>query len=357
MIAVLALLPATAFFLSCSSGKKESASDENESMDTPAKNVISIEQDTSAKKVDVNIDGQLFTSYIFPDDIMKPVLYPIVTSGGNKITRGFPIENIAGERVDHPHHVGIWFNYGDVNGLDFWNNSTAIAADKKENYGTIKHNKVMAVEELGNSAKLSVSSEWQKPDGTVLLEEKTEFRFFADDNVRIIDRTAILTAQDVDVSLKDNKEGMIAIRVARALEHPATKPERFTDASGIPTEVPTLNNEGVNGRYYSSEGVEGDDVWGTRAHWVNLASSIGDEEISVILIDHPDNPGYPTYWHARGYGLFAANPLGQAALSDGKDVLNYSIKKGESATFKYRFVIYSGEKPDDSEIKSKYLNF
>ena len=62
-------------------------------------------------------------------------------------------------------------------------------------------------------------------------------------------------------------------------------------------------------------------------------------QVGVTIFDHPENPGYPAYWHARGYGLFAANPLGAAALTDGADVLNLTLAPGASATFQYRVVI------------------
>jgi hypothetical protein len=67
----------------------------------------------------------------------------------------------------------------------------------------------------------------------------------------------------------------------------------------------------------------------------------GNDTISIAMIDHPENVGYPTYWHARGYGLFAANPLGEKAFSNGKEELNFSLKKGESVTFRFRIVINS----------------
>ena len=93
---------------------------------------IKLVSKVAEKKVDVLIGGKLFTSYIYPDNIKKPVLWPVITAGGNEITRQFPLKNKAGERADHPHHVGIWLNYGDVNGLDFWNNSEAISPEKAE---------------------------------------------------------------------------------------------------------------------------------------------------------------------------------------------------------------------------------
>jgi hypothetical protein len=109
--------------------------------------------------VDVLIDGKLFTSYIYPNTIKKPVLYPLKTSKGTKITRGFPLEPTPGERVDHPHHVGLWFNYGDVNGLDFWNNSDSIKVEKRGGYGTIVHDDIVKMENGDDKAELARKNE------------------------------------------------------------------------------------------------------------------------------------------------------------------------------------------------------
>ena len=70
-------------------------------------NVVVNEQ---ARRVDISIDGQPFTSYIWPATLKKPVLYPLRTAKGTIVTRGFPLEQRPGERVDHPHHAGLWFN-------------------------------------------------------------------------------------------------------------------------------------------------------------------------------------------------------------------------------------------------------
>jgi hypothetical protein len=302
------------------------------------------------KKVDVMIGGKLFTSYCWPDNVMKPVLYPVMTSEGTEITRGYPLKPRAGERVDHPHHIGIWFNYGDVDGFDFWNNSEAIPADKKSGYGTIKHMKINQLKE-GNGEALMVTTEsWIDPSGKELLSEKTEYHFIAKGSTRIIDRVATLTATDKAVSMKDNKEGMIAIRVARQLELPSKDQVIMTDAKGNPTTVKKMSNEGVSGSYRSSEGVKDDDVWSTRAKWMDLNGIIGNEKIAVVLVDHPKNQSYPTYWHARGYGLFAANPLGWSVFTKGKETLNYSIPAGKSSIFRYRFIIHSGADLTDSQI-------
>ena len=318
---------------------------------------FAIVENKDEKRLDILVDGKPFTSYIYPDDIMKPVLYPLRTGDGTLITRGWPLDPRPGERVDHPHHVGMWLNYGDVNGLDFWNNSTDIPAEKKDRYGTIRHRSVNKIQAGDDKAVLEVSTDWQKPDGANLLREDTRFVFNGSGNMRTIERITTLTALDEDVSFKDNKEGVLGIRLARELEHPSNKPEVFTDASGKGTAVPKLNNEGVSGEYRSSEGKEGDDVWGTRGKWVNLNGIIDARPVSLVVLDHPSNVGYPTYWHARGYGLFAANPLGQKEFSKGKEVLDFKLPAGKSVTFRYKVLINSGSHLTDQQVTSEFKKF
>src|SRR5205823_1378580 len=155
----------------------------------------------------------------------------------------------------------------------------------------------------------------------------------------------------------DNKEGLVGMRVARALEQPSTTPEVFTDANGHATTVPVLNNDGVTGHYRSSEGLEGDAVWGTRGRWTTLTGSVAGEPVTLAILDHPKNPGFPTYWHARGYGLFAANPLGPSVFTDGKQpAMNLTLDPGASATFKYRVLILEGAVAAD-RIEREFSEF
>ncbi|MCB0730311.1 MAG: PmoA family protein [Ignavibacteriae bacterium] len=343
-----AILFLVLIFISCSDKKEDDLS-----------NQISIVKNDAEKKVDILIDGKLFTSYIYDQNISvlkKTVLYPLVSSNGVAITRGFPLDPRPNERVDHPHHIGAWLNYGDVNGLDYWNNSDAISEERKNEMGTIRGDEILEIKEGNGEAELLVTENWLKPNGDVLLKEKTKFIFTSNGNERIIDRITTLTSQNEDVSFKDNKEGMVAIRVARQLEHPSEKPVTLSDAHGKKTDVPVLDNSGVTGHYLSSEGIEGEDVWGKRARWVSLDGTIDGKDVTVAIFDNPQNVGFPTYWHARGYGLFAANPLGQEVFSDGKEVLNFMLKTGESVTFKYRILIKDG-KVNKEMLENCYKDF
>lgn len=292
--------------------------------------------------IDVAIGGKPFTSYFFPgqDILKKAVLFPLISAKGTTITRGYPIAPRAGERVDHPHHVGMWLNYEDVNGFDYWNNSTNIIASlQNHKMGTIVHTSI--VRQDAKKGLLEVAADWIDNDGKgqKVLQEKTTYVFSGTADSRTIDRITTLTAVADQVLFKDVKDGMFAIRVARQLEIPSNKPDVFTDAHGVETKVPVMDNTGVNGDYWSSEGIKGEAVWSTRAKWMNLHGEMDNHPISVTIFDHPLNVSYPSYWHARGYGLFAVNPLGAKVFSNGKDERNLTLKKGESVTFRYRTFI------------------
>src|SRR2546423_5561138 len=317
---------------------------------------VSFSVNEKARRVDISVDGQPFTSYIWPTTLRKPVLYPLRSATGTIVTRGFPLEQRPGERVDHPHHAGLWFNYESVNGIDFWNNSEAIKPETAPKMGTIVQRSIVSAKSGSEQGELDVETDWVTFHKKVLLQEHTPFGLRGGPRFRSVDRITTLRALDENVDFKDEKDGLLGLRVVRALEIPSDKPEIYTDASGHPTTVAKLDNTGVNGTYLTSEGKKGDLAWGTRGRWCNLSGLVGDEPVTITILDHPANPGFPTYWHARGYGLFAANPLGQKIFSNGKEELNFSLAPNASATFRYRIVISSAiATPEASEAAYKHF--
>ncbi len=316
------------------------------------KEKVAFKNDENGKKVEVIIGGKLFTNFIYPDNMEKQTLYPIMTASGKIITRGYPMNPRPFERTDHPHHVGLWFNFGDVNGLDFWNNSFAIKAADKPKYGTVKFRKI--VSENPKKGELVTSAEWVDIQNKVLLDEVATYLFSGTGNLRIIERTSKLTAKQ-QVTFTENKEGMIGLRVDRAFEEPATKPEKFLDSKGIVTEVPALNNDGVNGVYRNAEGVKGGAVWGKRTPWVALRAEKEKEVITIVILDYPKNANFPAWSHARGYGLFATNSLGGRNFDKNTAEVKIVLHPGESIFFKYKVVI--GGDLSDAEINDMAKNF
>ena len=301
---------------------------------------VKVLSDPGHRSVSVTVDGKPFTTFIYSDTLEKPVLYPIYAADGQLITRGFPLNPRPGEPVDHPHHLGLWFNYENVNGLDFWNNSYAIPAAKKSQYGWIHTDKVKTTN--GPNASIDFDARWTDQAKHTLLTEHTRYIFNASTTLRVIDRFTTLTAS-TDVSFPDAKDGLLGLRVTKELQIPSNTPGEFVDDKGNITKVAAGNTPDINGNYLTSEGKTGDSAWATRGTWCMLYGKKQDDTLSVVIIDFPGNPGYPTYWHARGYGLFAANPLGQKVFSKGTQTLNFHLAKGESVTFHYRVVIAAGD--------------
>jgi Family of unknown function (DUF6807) len=309
------------------------------------------------RRVDVTVAGKPFTSYVWPVTVKKPVLYPLRTAAGTVLSRGFPLDPRPGERVDHPHHVGMWLNYGDVNGLDFWNNSDAIKPEERSKYGSIEHTAIVNTKGGNGRGELTVSANWVGPDQTVLLKEETRYIFHALGDVRMIDRITTVTAQEKPVTFGESKEGVLGLRVRRQLEEPSKKPEVFTDAKGNPTSVPVMDNTGVDGVYLSSEGKKTEaEVWGTRGRWCMLSGVVDNEPVTIAILDHPKNPNHPTHWHARGYGLFAANDLAAQQFNKDEPAQSRTLKPGESLRFAFRVLLLHGT-PSVKDVNLRYTDF
>jgi hypothetical protein len=306
---------------------------------------VKVVKSATENKVDISIGGKLFTSFLYPDSLEKPVLYPLYTANGTVVTRGFPLNPRPGDPTDHPHHIGLWFNFENLNGLDFWNNSYAIPANKKSLYGWIRTDKIIEATG-GKTGVLAYHANWTNQQKDVILEETTRFEFSGNKNQRIIDRVTTLKA-NVDAVFKDAKDGMLGLRLAHELQMPTTEDQKFTDDKGNVTVVKGGTDHVANGNYITSAGKTGNDAWSTRGAWCKVYGKMGTDSVNIAIIDHPKNPNYPTFWHARGYGLFAANPLGEKIFTNGKSEKNLSFKKGESVTFRYRIVISNGEKTMD----------
>jgi len=319
---------------------------------------VAVRVDQAAHRVDITIDGQPFTSYMWGNNQRKPILYPLIAPDGVTLTRGNP--PLPGERTDHPHHTGLWFNYSNVNNIDYWNNSDAIKPDARAKYGSIVHDRIVSNQSAHDSGELTVESTWY-PSSDVptigsnqqppILHQTTHYVFsklsIEGKAARAIDMTVTLNALQTSV-FHDDKDGMLGMRVAHFLESASAAPETFRDANGNATPV-AAPTPGANGVYRTSEGKVGADAWGTRAKWCELSATTPDGKPETIAVfDHTGNPNYPTYWHARDYGLFAVNPLGAHGFDPKTPALNFTLNKGESATFHYKIILISGTVTPDA---------
>lgn len=279
-------------------------------------------------RVRIEIDGKLFTEY---RQTGAPHVYywPVIGPAGAQMTRSWPMENAPGEEHDHPHHRSLWFSHGAVNGVDFWseapNNPTKPPAHP---IGKIVHDKVIETTSGADFGLLKTSQKWVAPDGSTPLTSVQSFRVYSrPDNERLFDFDVTITAGDKDVLLGDTKEGTAGMRIAESM--------RFKGPKSSPGA----------GHIINSEGDADAAAWGKRAKWVDMSGPIDAKTYGIAFMDHPKNPRHPTRWHARDYGLFAANPFCEAEMDKNqpKGGGDYTLKAGQSVTFRYRLLIHEGD--------------
>lgn len=279
----------------------------------------------SPDRVKVEIAGEPFTEYWFTN-VPRPFCYPIQGPGGVGMTRDYPMRDRAGEDRDHPHHRGLWFAHGDVNGVDFWS-ETAKA-------GKIVHDGFLEVSSGIQTGVLRTRNRWVMVDGRQICTDERTLRFHADPaNARRLDFEITLIAGNEPLVLGDTKEGTMAIRVAESMRlTPLRKPGESRPAPGL-------------GRIVLSTGERDQATWGKRAAWCDYYGPVDGRMVGVAIFEHPGNPRFPTWWHVRDYGLFAANPFGQhdfEKLGD-KTAGNLVVPPGGKVTFRYRCYFHTGE--------------
>ena len=291
-------------------------------------------------RIDVTIAGRPFTSFHFGDEETKPYLHPLRAADGTVVTRGYPMEQVPGEQRDHPHHRGAWFSHGDVNGIDFWANE--VSQRSRGNKGTIELDEIVTVESGEREARIEAVFAWNSPDGSRLLSERRTMRFLRSGDDNLIDFDIELTTAAGAVQFGDTKEGTFAVRLATELEEPHWR------ASGIARTGRIVNAGGA-----ASEAR----TWGKRSPWVDYSGSLGGKPLGVAILDHPENPKHPTYWHVRGYGLFAANVFGEHDFhADASRDGSITIAEGETLRFRYRIIIHPG-RTADAEIGRKFRDW
>jgi hypothetical protein len=294
--------------------------------------------------INVLVGGRPFTAYFFGPEAPKPYLHPLRSAQGTVVTRGFPMRrDIPGESTDHPHHRAMFFAHGDINGIDFW-----AEAEPTKGQQTAK-GVYYASGELPKGRTVFVKLEGMKggleagalralfhlvgPDGQVMGNEIQAYTFRGEANSRIIDCEFTIQALAKPLKMGDTKEGMFAIRLVKALEEPA-------------------------GHMLNAEGAVGEkEIWGKRANWVDYSGTVAGEKLGIAIFDSPRNPKHPTYWHARGYGLFAVNPFGERDFYNDKTRDgSLNIPPGKALTFRYRVLIHHGD-AGETNIAEAYRQF
>ena len=280
------------------------------------------------EQIAVEIDGKPFTVfYVGGKDLNRPYLHPLRTASGKVVTRSFPAGQVPGESVDHPHHAGLFYGHGDVNGFNYWAIQNVPTPPGK---GPDMRGRIVLKDVSAKSGKASGSVDavltWLTPDGTPLLTETRRMTFHSHHELRIVDFDFDFAAID-KVVFRDTKEGTFALRMAGALDELRSEDTR---------------DPATRGKLTNAQGGAGEaNVWGKRSAWVDYSGQLDGEKVGVVMMDHPGNPRHPTYWHSRAYGLHSINPFGvHDYLNDKTQDGSLTIQPGEHVRFRYRVVVH-----------------
>lgn len=300
----------------------------------------------------VELNGKFFTEYFY-SNVPRPFCYPIIGPDGVAMTRNFPMRDVPGEEMDHPHHRSLWFAHSPVNGVDVWT--------ERSTSGRIVHRGFADISSGVNTGHIKTRNDWVAPDGKILCSDEETLRFYPckDNSTITLDFEVTLKATNGDVTFGDSKEGSFAIRVAESMRVllPSKKGEPVRPGKG---HIVLSTGESDNGASAAAakdakrEAV----TWGKRAAWCDYHGPVDGKLVGFAIMDHPANPRHPTWWHVRDYGLFAANPFGQHDFEGLKDKQagDLKIPAGQSVTFRYRVVIHEGDEKT-ARIAERYAEY
>jgi len=270
--------------------------------------------------IKVIVDGQLFTEYL-SDSATKPYYSPVIGPNGAAIPRHYPMKKTAGEDEDHNHQRSLWFTHGAVNGYDFWGSDPLNKPNPKS--GSIKETAKKTLVDGPVLGLIRTTDDWLGPDGKRVCEDERVVRIYDTKTARVLDFDVTVKAPDGPVTFGDTKEGMFGLRLASSMD------------------VMVKKKKG-NGKITNAEGITDTDTWGKASPWVDYVGPVEGQTVGVAILNHPDSFRYPTTWHVREYGLFAANPFGWHDFGL-KSPGEYTVPKGESIRFRYRVIFHKGD--------------
>ena len=237
-----------------------------------------------------------------------PVLFPLNAPGGHQVVRGFPLEKRAGESTDHPHHRSCWLAHGDVNGHDFWHDPNA--------HVSLTSEEVVLTE--CEQAAVRWKADWRVGDEVILKETRTMTFSGTEDSRRIEFDIELVPNGEETVVFGDTKEGTFALRLAPSLK---------VDGGAA-----------ARGRIENRQGLADKNAWGKQSEWVLAEGPLEGRLVRVKISDDSSNPRFPTWWHARTYGLIAANPFGRRAF-EGANAAGGAIQVTRADPLRLRYVI------------------
>ncbi len=298
----------------------------------------------SAAGLVIKHDGKLVTEYVILSQ-NKPILWPILGPTGKEMTRRYPMDKVAGEQQDHPHHRSFYFGHQSINGLEYWHDRSSFEGPKTtpeslkpklDKLGVTQHREFKEITATADKAVLVVVNDYIAFEGGAKqFEDTRRFTFRADADTRTVDvEIEFHASAGIPVTFADMKDAGFSLR--------------------LPTSMSLTSKQG--GKIINSEGHTDKDTWAKRAKWVDYHGPVGGEHLGVAFMDHPTSFRHPTPWHVRDYGLFTANAFGSKSLDKTLPDAAHTLKPGEKLKLRYRILLHKGDEKS-ANIAAAYERF
>src|SRR5262249_22573529 len=102
------------------------------------------------------------------------------------------------------------------------------------------------------------------------------------------------------------------------------------------------------GQMVNAEGKTGEKgCWGLVSSWVDYSGPVSEDKVAGVAVFASAGNAIDTAWHARDYGLLAANPFGRGKHAKfpsrkGNNEL-VKLKKGEHLKLRYGLYLHAGD--------------
>lgn len=308
---------------------------------------VEVVQRDAERKIDVSVGGKPFTSYLYSPSVKRPLLYPLRAAGGAVVTLVAPTTPARGARAMPPEEAGLWFNYGDVNGVDFSTPATPSARTAGPRVGSVVHRAVRSVRGGDGEGSIEVTVEWLNAQGKALLKEDVHFIIRAHEGFRSIDRVATVTALDTAVTFTNNGRALVGVRVSRALE------SLPMEGGGLEPMTPRSSSPERDTSHAAHRAMTVHaDPERPRGWWTLLTGPVASDTVTFVVLDHPRNVSFPTHWNPGESGLAATNQ----ARTTGASARTFRLEAGESTTLSHQVLIVNRALPAD-ELEKYYAGF
>ena len=266
-------------------------------------------------RIDISISDRLFTQYHFAENEKYPLFYPVNGPSGFTVTS---MRNSL-----YPHHSSLFFGCDRVNGGNYWQQGL--------DRGQIKSLRAEILETGSDKVVIENECIWTRPGAESPIKDIRIITISSPQNNIFQIDFEVRMDMLMDVEILKTNHSFFSGRMAHDLA---------VSAGGVMT-----NAEGDMGE----KGDEG--TFGKRSPWMDCYGTRNGITEGMAIMQHPDNPWYPSPWFTRDYGFFSPTPMYWP-----EDDKSTTFKKGESLVLKYRVIIHAGD-TQEAKIKELFNEF